>query len=98
MTQGRFLIRAAFSICAFWWSMADASAQSSTTGEAVGTVTAATGALVPKAEVQLVNTDTNATAVTTTNDAGEYVFPSAIPGPYRITVKMQGFRTANIST
>src|SRR5271163_2943677 len=97
MTHGRFLIRAAFSVCAFWLSTAGASAQSSTTGKVVGTVTDASGAVVPKAEVQLVNADTNAAAVAATNDAGEYVFPSVVPGPYRITVTMAGFRTATVS-
>ena len=84
-------------MCAVLLSIAVASAQSSTTGKVVGTVTDASGAIVPKAEVQLVNTDTNAAASAITNDSGGYVFPSVQPGPYRITVKMTGFRTETIS-
>lgn len=97
MTRSHLLIRMALLMCAVWLSMAVTSAQSSTTGKVVGTITDASGALVPKAEVQLVNTDTNATATAITDDAGGYVFPSVQPGPYKITVKMSGFRTATVS-
>ncbi len=82
------------------WGMvfvAGAAAQTSTSGTVVGTVTDATGAVVPKAEVQLVNVDTNASQTQLTNEAGGYVFPNVTPGNYRITVKMAGFRTATIS-
>jgi len=84
-------------MCAVSLSMAVASAQSATTGKVIGTVTDSSGALVPKAEVQLVSTETNAAAVTTTDQSGGYVFPSVQPGPYKITVKMSGFRTETIS-
>ena len=97
MTRSHLLIRVALLMCAVWLSMAVTSAQSSTTGKIVGTVTDASGALVPKAEVQLVNTDTNAAATAITDDAGGYVFPSVQPGPYKITVKMAGFRTSTTS-
>jgi len=52
---------------------------------------------VPKAEVQLLNTGTNALATTTSNTSGEYTFPVVQPGTYKLTVKMTGFRTANVS-
>ena len=97
MTQDRFLIRMAFLICALWIYMPSAFAQSATTGKVVGTVTDASGAVVPKAQVELVNTDTNAASVAVSDDSGGYVFPSVSPGPYRITVKMTGFRTETIS-
>jgi Carboxypeptidase regulatory-like domain len=97
MIKRRFLYPAVFLLCAAFLLTPAAFAQSSTTGKVVGTVTDATGAVVPKAEVQLGNIDTNAVATTNSNDAGEYVFPSVVPGPYRITVKMAGFRTASIS-
>jgi hypothetical protein len=72
-------------------------AQSSTTGNVLGTITDPTGAVVPKAEVQLSNTGTNAVLTATTNDAGGFVFPVVSPGMYTITVKMTGFRTASLS-
>ena len=65
-------------------------AQTSTTGAISGAVTDASGAFVPKAEVQLTNVETNAVQTQSTNDSGGYVFPSVVPGTYRITVKMTG--------
>ena len=59
-------------------------AQSATSGAVVGTITDATGAVVPNAEVQLVNVDTNASQTQNTNATGGYVFPSVPPGNYTI--------------
>jgi hypothetical protein len=73
-------------------------AQTSTTGTVSGSVADSSGAFVPKAEVQLTNVETNAVQTQTTNDSGVYVFPSVVPGTYRITVKMSGFRTALIAS
>ena len=79
-------------------SMAPAGlAQTSTTGALAGVITDPTGAVVPKAEVQLVNADTNATEKQVTNDSGQYIFPSLTPGNYKITVRVAGFRTATVS-
>ncbi|HEY7115926.1 MAG TPA: carboxypeptidase-like regulatory domain-containing protein, partial [Tepidisphaeraceae bacterium] len=75
-----------------------ASAQTSVSGTVVGTVTDPTGALVPKAEVTLLNMDTNASQSQITNEAGGYVFPNVTPGSYKLTVKMAGFRTASINS
>lgn len=71
--------------------------QSSTSGKVVGVVTDQGEAVVPKAEVQLLNTGTNALATVTTDEAGGYVFPVVSPGTYLLTVKMKGFRTATVS-
>jgi hypothetical protein len=57
-----------------------------------GTVYDAASAVIPKATVTLTNTATNVVRTTTTNDAGIYVFPAAIPGPYRITVEFAGMQ------
>ncbi|HLJ49476.1 MAG TPA: carboxypeptidase-like regulatory domain-containing protein [Bryobacteraceae bacterium] len=72
-------------------------AQSATSGVLVGTVNDPSGAVVPKAEVVLLNVDTNASQVQTTNDAGGYTFPNVAPGRYTITVKSGGFRTATLN-
>ena len=74
-----------------------AAAQSSTSGTIVGTVSDPTGAMVPKAEVQLLNVGTNAMQTQLTNESGGYVFPNVMPGTYQITVKLAGFRTAEVS-
>src|SRR5581483_7943679 len=68
-------------------------AQTSTTGVVVGTVTDPSGAAVPNANVQLLNTGTNATANATTNNDGGFTFPNVAPGSYKVTVTASGFRT-----
>jgi hypothetical protein len=72
-------------------------AQSSTTGKVLGIVSDSSGGVVPKAEVQLLNVETNVQATQVANDAGEFSFPNVIPGNYKITVKLAGFRPAEIS-
>src|SRR5579875_4052095 len=70
--------------------------QTSTSGTVVGTITDPSGAVVPNASVQLVNTQTNAVLNTQTNSAGEYTFPNVAPGNYKITVSAAGFRTSTV--
>ncbi|HLK62454.1 MAG TPA: carboxypeptidase-like regulatory domain-containing protein [Bryobacteraceae bacterium] len=72
-----------------------AAAQTSTTGAVSGVVTDPSGAVIPKAEVELSNVDTNAAEKQVTNDAGQFVFNSVTPGNYKLTVKSAGFRTAS---
>jgi hypothetical protein len=87
------LLVALWAIVAF---ASTAAAQTATSGKVIGTITDPSGAVVPKAEVQLVNVGTNATLTQPTSEAGQYVFPSVTPGAYTITVKMAGFRTATV--
>jgi hypothetical protein len=71
--------------------------QTSTAGKVSGTVTDPTGALVPKAEMQLLNVSTNAALNAISDNSGEFNFPVVPPGTYRLTVKMAGFRTASVT-
>ncbi len=72
-------------------------AQSTTSGKVQGTVTDQSGAVVPQAELQLVNVGTNATQTVTSDASGSYIFASVTPGTYRLTVRMTGFRTASVT-
>lgn len=56
-----------------------------------GTVTDASGALVPKAAVVIRNTDTGATRDVTTNGDGFYSAPNLNPGNYEVKVSAKGF-------
>jgi hypothetical protein len=49
--------------------------------------------VVPGVEVTLVNEATNAVRAVTTNEVGEYSFPSVLPGVYTVKVALTGFRT-----
>jgi len=59
-----------------------------------GTVSDPTGAVVPGAEVVLTDITTNVARTMTTDATGHYAFVSVLPGVYRLTVRMEGFRQA----
>lgn len=63
------------------------------TGAINGTVTDASGAVIPRAKVVLTNTATGASQTALTNETGIYVFPSVIPGNYTLEVSATGFAT-----
>src|SRR3989454_7894340 len=65
-----------------------------TTGTIQGTVTDANGAIVPGANVEIKNLDTNLSRSLTTDDGGRFVVLALPPGPYSVTVSKQGFATA----
>jgi hypothetical protein len=60
-------------------------------GTIVGTVSDASGASVPGAEVEVTNVQTGTLLKTTTSSAGEYVFPVVPVGTYTLTVTAKGF-------
>ena len=62
------------------------------TGTFAGRVTDPSGAVVPNAVLTVVNTETNFTGNTKTNEEGLYQIPSLSPGPYRMTVTAAGFK------
>src|SRR3989442_6965030 len=63
------------------------------TGEIIGTVTDASGALVPGATAELVRKGTTATRTGTTNQAGLLVFAALPPGTYTLKAGAAGFRS-----
>lgn len=73
-----------------------AHAQASSSSDAQGRVTDATGATVPGATVHLINIGTGAERTTTTNDAGEWSVPNLPPANYRLRVEKQGFKASQI--
>ncbi len=68
-----------------------ASAQQST-GTISGIVTDQQGAVVPGAQVEVLNTATNALFATSSNESGLYVAPGMVVGEYEIAVEAEGFR------
>jgi len=63
-----------------------------TNGDVIGTVTDATGAVIPGAKVTLTNTGTRVAAVATTNGTGDYTFNLLNPGQYTVTIEATGFK------
>ncbi len=68
-------------------------AQQSTNAQITGIVTDSTGASVPGVSIKATNTATNVDFSTVSNEAGVYVLPQLVPGPYQITVSKEGFQT-----
>lgn len=61
-------------------------------GSITGTVADSTGAVVPNANVKLLEIATQGTRTVTTNEAGLFTFPSLVPGRYTITITTSGFK------
>src|ERR1041384_5268588 len=64
-----------------------------TTGTIQGTVVDVNGAVVPGANVEIMNLGTNSSRTLTTDEDGRFVAPLLQPGNYRVTVSKQGFAT-----
>jgi hypothetical protein len=64
-----------------------------TTGVIQGTVLDEAGAVLPAANVEVRNPDTNFTRTLTTDPGGRFVFLQLQPGRYLLTVSKQGFAT-----
>ncbi|HXX22234.1 MAG TPA: carboxypeptidase-like regulatory domain-containing protein [Terriglobia bacterium] len=63
----------------------------STYGIILGTVTDASGSVIPNAQAEARNQDTDVTLTTHTDTTGDYRFVNMDPGSYTITVSAQGF-------
>ena len=74
-------------------SIALASAQQITTGVIQGTITDATGAVLPGASVEARNTGTNQSRTVVSDADGRYIFLQLPPGSYRVTFTLAGFAT-----
>ena len=66
-----------------------------TTADILGTVTDATGATVPNAQVTLKNLATGETRTGTTSSSGDYSFNLLQPGHYSVSVTAGGFKVSN---
>src|SRR5438874_2976100 len=62
------------------------------TGSVTGVVTDPSGAVVPNAQIKLVDEAKGFSFSATSDSAGRYVFRQAPPGTYKLTVEAQGFR------
>lgn len=67
--------------------------QLSSTGTINGTVVDASGAVIPNAEVTIVDLDTGVSTVAHTNSRGSFVAPALRVGRYSVEVSKAGFQT-----
>jgi hypothetical protein len=75
-------------------SLVHAQAASATVG---GTVLDESSAVVPDAQITVVNLDTELRRATTTDARGGFAIPLLSPGRYRVTAERDGFRPAEIA-
>ena len=73
-------------------------AQSASTAGLTGSVTDATGAVLPNVVVTLTNLATNQVRTVTTATDGVYRAPLLEPGNYRVRFSAAGFKTAEVSS
>ncbi len=73
---------------------APAFAQGGSTSTIAGTVTDASGAVVPGADVVIKNVATNVTYNAVSGSDGAFTVPALPPGTYSVTVTLMGFKTA----
>src|ERR1700694_2771264 len=58
----------------------------------LGTVTDASGGVVPNAKVTITETNTGVSRVAQTNESGNYTFPDLSPGNYTVAIEQSGFK------
>jgi hypothetical protein len=63
-------------------------------GSLLGTITDASGAVIPGASVNITEVNTNLGRSTTTNESGNYVFGNLDRGVYRVEIQLAGFKKA----
>ncbi|HTZ74066.1 MAG TPA: carboxypeptidase regulatory-like domain-containing protein [Candidatus Aquilonibacter sp.] len=80
--------------CLLWLSAAPAWGQE--TASVVGTVTDASGAVIPGATATLTNIGTGVVQTATTNGTGDYDFPLLQVGTYSVKVEAKGFKTYTV--
>ena len=71
-------------------------AAQTTSGDIVGTIKDSTGAIIPNAQITIVNEDTQVAVKATTGTTGEYHASNLLPGKYDITVVSSGFQSTTL--
>jgi len=70
----------------------DAAIAQSATGQITGTLSDATGAVVPGAAVSIMNQETGLSREVTANESGDYTLPLLPVGLYSVTTQAEGFQ------
>ena len=94
LTKALFVTLAVIGMTVVWTSVSSAQISTATLS---GTVKDPTGAVVPKAKVELKNVGTSVINATVTNQAGAFAFVNLNPGTYTLQASAAGFRTAQVS-
>lgn len=79
-------------------ALAGCAAAQTVTATLVGAVRDESGAVVPDATVELVNTATQESRTARTDETGNYLFALVKPGPYRLAAEKTGFKKAVVES
>lgn len=90
-------MRRVLTILALMVGVAAAGLAQESTGALLGTITDQAGAVVPGATVEITSAALGRTLKLTTDERGEYVFPSLPPGEYTVTATRTGFAAARLA-
>ena len=96
MTQlktSRGIWKAAVSLFLFFFALAQGKVWAQGEASINGTVTDATGAIIPGATVKVKNVETGAVRVLVTDNAGRYDAPALAVGKYEVSAELTGFQT-----
>lgn len=85
-TQNLVFVIALLSMTCLMWSQAE-------TGQITGTVTDATGAVVPGATVKVTGTSTGTERIETSSKNGDFTIANLLPEEYEVSVNAPGFST-----
>ena len=91
----RFMIVLALAVCCFGSTTTLAQ---SVAAQVSGTVRDAAGAIIPGANIRLIDTATNTEQTTTSNTEGFYVFANVRAGTYVVAAEGQGFTVGGTQT
>jgi hypothetical protein len=89
--ESRAVVRSVF-VCALLAAVSGGAFAQTSAGVITGRVADPQGAVVPGAEVVLVQELTGVKQTTASDPSGNFVFPSVLPGRYAVTVQAQGFK------
>jgi hypothetical protein len=73
-------------------------AQTANTGTVLGVATDPSGAVIPGADIQLIDSATGTGRGTLTNEAGRYTFVAVKPGAYSVSATAPGFQKSVVRT
>jgi carboxypeptidase family protein/TonB-dependent receptor-like protein len=89
----RLALRCVFAIFVIFVLSVTVARAQDTTGTILGTITDASGGVLPGVSVTVKNTDTSQSRTIVTDDGGRYRVPLLAPGHYEVTAQISGFQT-----
>src|SRR6185295_8848034 len=91
------LFAATLVVSALTWFSTTVIAQSGN-GILTGTVEDVSKAVIPGVTISATNAETGVTTTAITNESGGYNIPSLLPGSYKLTAELSGFRSVSYTS